>query len=107
MFPVEAKKGKKGRKSAAAAGEDKGKEKELPEPVDVLVDTVIGFLEKGTAYMRAVANQAFALLAGTAQASTIDLILTVSTVTAFFLRLRVRDERVCPLLICISFDASY
>ena len=30
MFPVEAKKGKKGRKSAAGAGEDKGKEKELP-----------------------------------------------------------------------------
>ncbi|EJF62593.1 hypothetical protein DICSQDRAFT_135562 [Dichomitus squalens LYAD-421 SS1] len=76
MFPVEAKKGKKGRKSAAAAGEDKGKEKEQPEPVDVLVDTVIGFLEKGTAYVRAVANQVFALLAGSVQASTIDLILT-------------------------------
>ena len=78
MFPVEAKKGKKGRKSSGALGEDKGKEKEVPEPVDVLVDTVIGFLEKGTAYMRAVANQVFALLAGAVRASTIDLILTVS-----------------------------
>ncbi|KAI1788483.1 DNA polymerase phi-domain-containing protein [Ganoderma leucocontextum] len=76
MFPAEAKKGKKGRKSSGAPGEDKGKEKEVPEPVDVLVDTIIGFLEKGTAYMRAVANQVFALLAGAVQASTIDLILT-------------------------------
>ncbi|KAI0781313.1 DNA polymerase phi-domain-containing protein [Trametes elegans] len=73
MFPAEGKKGKKARKSL---GEDKGKEKELPAPTDVLVDTVIGFLEKGTAYMRAVANQVFALLSGTVQESTIDLILT-------------------------------
>ena len=48
-------------------GEDKGKDKELPEPVDVLVDTVIGFLEKGTAYLRAAANQVFALLSGSVQ----------------------------------------
>ncbi|KAM5542581.1 hypothetical protein V8D89_003542 [Ganoderma adspersum] len=76
MFPAEAKKGKKGRKSSGAPAEEKGKEKEVPEPVDVLVDTVIGFLEKGTAYVRAVANQVFALFAGAVQASTIDLILT-------------------------------
>ncbi|KAI0654742.1 DNA polymerase phi-domain-containing protein [Cubamyces menziesii] len=73
MFPAESKKGKKSRKSM---GEDKGKEKELPAPIDVLVDAVIGFLEKGTAYMRAVANQVFALLSGAVQESTIDLILT-------------------------------
>ena len=48
MFPAESKKSKKARKSM---GEDKGKEKELPAPIDVLVDAVIGFLEKGTAYM--------------------------------------------------------
>ncbi len=59
-------------------GEDKGKEKELPAPVDVLVDTLIGFLEKGTAYLRAAANQAFSLLSSSVQESTIDLILTVS-----------------------------
>ena len=81
MFPAEAKKGKKGRKSSGAPAEEKGKEKEVPEPVDVLVDTVIGFLEKGTAYVRAVANQVFALLAGAVQASTIDLILTVSALS--------------------------
>ncbi|KAI0373319.1 hypothetical protein BV20DRAFT_963165 [Pilatotrama ljubarskyi] len=73
MFPAESKKGKKSRKSM---GEDKGKEKELPAPIDVLVDTVIGFLEKGTAYMRAVANQVFSLLSSQVQESTIDLILT-------------------------------
>ena len=81
MFPAEAKKGKKWRKSSGAPAEEKGKEKEVPEPVDVLVDTVIGFLEKGTAYVRAVANQVFALLAGAVQASTIDLILTVSALS--------------------------
>ncbi|KAI9056874.1 hypothetical protein FKP32DRAFT_1598752 [Trametes sanguinea] len=73
LFPAESKKSKKAHKSM---GEDKGKEKELPAPIDVLVDAVIGFLEKGTAYMRAVANQVFALLSGAVQESTIDLILT-------------------------------
>ncbi|KAI0350071.1 hypothetical protein OH77DRAFT_1100919 [Trametes cingulata] len=73
MFPAESKKSKKSRKSM---GEDKGKEKELPAPIDVLVDTVIGFLEKGTAYMRAVANQVFSHLSSQVQESTIDLILT-------------------------------
>ncbi|KAI0831759.1 DNA polymerase phi-domain-containing protein [Trametes gibbosa] len=73
MFPAGGKKSKKARKSM---GEDKGKEKALPAPIDVLVDAVIGFLEKGTAYMRAVANQSFALLSGAVQESTADLILS-------------------------------
>ena len=73
-------------------GEDKGKDKELPEPVDVLVDTVIGFLEKGTAYLRAAANQVFALLSGSVQESTIDLILTVSSFRAWA---RLPRRRVC------------
>lgn len=47
------------------------------EPVDIMVDTIIGFLEKSTAYMRAVGNQAFSLISGSVQASTIDLILSV------------------------------
>ena len=78
MFPAEpapTKKGKKGRKSAPAGDDDQNKD--LPEPVDVLTDAIIGFLEKGTAYLRAAANQAFALLSGAVTASTIDLILTV------------------------------
>ena len=76
MFPAEPaapKRGKKGRKSAPD-----GDDGDLPAPVDVLVDAAIGFLEKGTAYLRAAANQAFALLSGAATASTIDLVLTVS-----------------------------
>ena len=77
--PAQGKKGKKGRKSAtagdtAAAAQDDA----LPAPVDVLVDAIIGFLEKGTAYLRAAANQAFALLSGAVAPSTIDLVLTVS-----------------------------
>jgi DNA polymerase phi len=47
------------------------------EPVDVLVDTVIGFLEQATAYMRAVANQVFSLLSESVRESTVDLILAV------------------------------
>lgn len=71
MFPEE-KKGKKSRKSAADSDESGA------EPVDVFVDTIIGFLEKSTAYMRTVGNQVFALLSGAVQESTIDLIVTVS-----------------------------
>lgn len=48
------------------------------EPVDVLVDTIIGFLEKSTAYMRTIGNQVFSLLSGSIKESTIDLIVTVS-----------------------------
>lgn len=49
------------------------------EPVDVLVDTIIGFLEKSTSYMRTVGNQVFSLLTSSMKEGTIDLILTVST----------------------------
>ena len=48
------------------------------EPVDILVDTIIGFLEKSTAYLRTVGNQVFSLLSGSVQNTTIDLILAVS-----------------------------
>ena len=47
------------------------------EPIDVLVDVIIGFLEKGTAYMRAAGNQSFSLLSGSVEDSTINLILSV------------------------------
>jgi DNA polymerase phi len=46
------------------------------EPIDVLVDVIIGFLEKGTAYMRAAGNQSFSLLSGAVKDSTINLILS-------------------------------
>ncbi|KAH9052566.1 DNA polymerase phi-domain-containing protein, partial [Lactarius vividus] len=47
------------------------------EPIDVLVDVIIGFLEKGTAYTRAAGNQSFSLLSGAVKDSTINLILSV------------------------------
>ncbi|KAJ6546537.1 DNA polymerase phi-domain-containing protein [Mycena vulgaris] len=46
------------------------------EPVDVMVDSIIGFLEKSTAYMRTVGNQVFSLISSSVQASTIELILS-------------------------------
>jgi len=48
------------------------------EPIDVLVDIIIGFLEKSTAYLKTTANQVFMLLSGSVRESTINLILTVS-----------------------------
>lgn len=45
------------------------------EPVDILVDTIIGFLEKSTAYLRTVGYQVFSLLSGSVKDTTIDLIL--------------------------------
>jgi DNA polymerase phi len=79
MFPIEPKK-KKGKKisisHASPALED------TEQPIDVLVDTIIGFLEKSTAYMRTVSNQVFAMLSGETRESTIDLILTVSVYQA-------------------------
>ena len=84
MFPAETKKSKKSRKSAGA-------DADAPEPVDVLVDTVIGFLEQATAYMRAVANQVFSLLTGVVRESTIDLILAVCS---------------CPYRCCVKAHAA-
>ncbi|CCM03691.1 uncharacterized protein FIBRA_05836 [Fibroporia radiculosa] len=75
MFPVESQKSKK--KSRKSAGGSEGPtEAEALEPVDVLVDNVIGFLEQATAYMRSVANQVFSMLSGSVRESTVDLILT-------------------------------
>ncbi|KAJ7083833.1 DNA polymerase phi-domain-containing protein [Mycena crocata] len=50
--------------------------KDALEPVDIMVDTIIGFLEKSTAYMRAIGNQVFFLISNSVQGSTIDLILS-------------------------------
>ncbi|KAF8274212.1 DNA polymerase phi-domain-containing protein [Lactarius quietus] len=46
------------------------------EPIDVLVEVIIGFLEKGTVFMRATGNQSFSLLCGSVKDSTINLILS-------------------------------
>lgn len=70
MFADEGK-GWKGRKSSV------GSEDAALEPIDVLVDTIIGFLEKSTAYMRTISNQVFSLLSGSVRGTTIDLIIRV------------------------------
>jgi DNA polymerase phi len=49
-----------------------------PEPIDVLVDVIIGCLEKGTAFMRVVGNRSFSLLSSAVKDTTINLILSVS-----------------------------
>jgi DNA polymerase phi len=58
-------------------GDDKHQQSR-PEPIDVLVDTIIGCLEKRTAFMRAIGNRSFSLLSGVVKDSTVDLILSVS-----------------------------
>jgi len=55
-----------------------------PEPIDVLVDIIIGCLEKGTAFMRAVGIRSFSLLSGVVNATTINLILSVCVSTTGF-----------------------
>jgi len=45
-----------------------------------LVDILISYLERSTAYLRVIANQVFALLTSLVEKSTIDLVLTVSNV---------------------------
>ena len=72
MLLADKKKKKKDRKTKEPS------EDETDEPVDLLVDTIIGFLEKSTAYLRAVGNQVFSLLSGSVKNTTIDLILAVS-----------------------------
>ncbi|KAJ1310167.1 hypothetical protein OPQ81_006911 [Rhizoctonia solani] len=44
-------------------------------PIDLLVDVIIGMLEKASAFGKAVVTQAFGLLSGRVESSTIDLIL--------------------------------
>ena len=55
----------------------KKKEDSESEPIDLLVDTILGLLEKGTSYTRSIGNQSFSLLSGLVKESTIDLIVTV------------------------------
>jgi DNA polymerase phi len=70
MFPADGK-SKKRRKSRTTS------DPESPTPIDMLVDVLIGFLEKSTSYLRAVANKTFSYIASAATESTIDLIVVV------------------------------
>ncbi|KAG1754468.1 DNA polymerase phi-domain-containing protein, partial [Suillus lakei] len=64
-------KSKKRRKSHAISQS----ESDSPKPIDMLVDVLIGFLEKSTSYLRAVANKTFSCIASAATETTIDLIV--------------------------------
>jgi DNA polymerase phi len=77
MFPADSK-SKKRRKSRTTAQPDS------PIPIDMLVDVLIGFLEKSTSYLRAVANKTFLCIASAATETTIDLIVAVSNYYLFF-----------------------
>jgi len=68
MFPVGGR-GKSTRKSSVGPGGA------TLEPIDVFVDTIIGFLEKSTTYLRTISNQSFSLLSASVRDTTIDLIL--------------------------------
>ncbi|KIJ68933.1 hypothetical protein HYDPIDRAFT_23808 [Hydnomerulius pinastri MD-312] len=46
-----------------------------PEPIDVLVDVIIGFLENASPFTRSVANESFSNISSAVQGSTVDLIL--------------------------------
>jgi hypothetical protein len=72
MFASGNKKSKKPRKAS-----DHADSAPKSEPIDILVDSIIGLLEQSSAYLRSVGNQAFSLLSSAIQESTIDLILTV------------------------------
>jgi DNA polymerase phi len=78
MFPADGKASKKSRIPTANTEAE-------PEPIDIFVDIIIGFMEKSTAYMRALGNQAFSLLSGSVQGTTIALILSVRLAGTFLM----------------------
>ncbi|KAF8447475.1 DNA polymerase phi-domain-containing protein [Boletus edulis BED1] len=69
MFPSE-KMPKKSKSHPTPLSEDD------PSPIDVLVDVIVGFLEKASAFTRSVANESFSRVTGAVQGSTVDLILS-------------------------------
>lgn len=77
-----AEKPKASKKKKAAEAEDDEEEEDL-EPIDILVDVLIGFLEKSSSQLRALASQVFGVLSGEATESTIDLLLAVNYHFAF------------------------
>ena len=75
VFLLPTKKGKKSKKIEKIepkSGED-------TKPVDLLVDDLIGYLEKSSAFMRMIANRVFEAVSGELEESTVRLLLTVST----------------------------
>lgn len=75
---------KKAKKGKEAAQEDAPVEEEH-EPIDVLTDVIIGFLEASTSYMRTIANVAFGYLSALVKESTVDLLVAVSPFILLFI----------------------
>ena len=82
LFPPETsdKDKKKKKRKSTITEEARAKNGDEPLPIDILVDTIIGFLEKGAAFLRTLANQSFSLLSARLERSTTELILTVGTI---------------------------
>ena len=82
LFPAETpdKDKREAKRKNAVTKEAKAKNEDEPLPIDILVDTIISFLERGTAFLRTVANQSFLLLSARLERSTIELILTVGVI---------------------------
>ncbi|KAJ2925203.1 hypothetical protein H1R20_g11861, partial [Candolleomyces eurysporus] len=68
------KKGKEKEKQKVKEVEGEGEEE--IEPIDLLADVIIGFLEASTSYLRTIANQAFGYLAALVKESTVDLLVS-------------------------------
>lgn len=47
-------------------------------PIDLLVDIIIGYMERGSACLRTIGTRAFGFLTAEMEMSTLDLILAVS-----------------------------
>lgn len=67
--------GKKARKTAIDIMDQDDDETEDLDPIDLLVDVLIGFLERASSQLRALASQVFGMLSGEVTESTVDLLL--------------------------------
>ncbi|KAL7413375.1 DNA polymerase phi-domain-containing protein [Mrakia frigida] len=66
---------KKPRKTAIDMEDEDDEEPEDLDPMDLLVDVLIGFLERASSQLRALASQVFGMLSGEVTESTVDLLL--------------------------------
>lgn len=60
----------------ASKKEKKEVEEDFQEPINLLVDIIVGLLEHSSSFSRTMANQSFAMLTSLVTDSTVDLILT-------------------------------
>ena len=81
-FPPSPKKKKK-RKSKAPTDVEEDEEPAETLPIDEILDVLIGFLEAGTSYSKAVATLVFGFVAAEVGESGLALILTVSVFLIF------------------------